>query len=336
MSAKRKYNAVHEKDVSQRFHSQLVPYSHSGNGRRKAFENLRAVAEDLFENHFRDIDHLKKPTTMRVPGSAKLSRQSFNIYFGADVIGTQHDDGTVERFAYATGTGASTIGIDASTLQINPLPEWFAELKDLIFESLVGDLARYKQQDYNGASVKIYYENPRLKGNEPNKTPWHCDVLYKKENGMPKKGNSQEPFSNVLIATFGGDKVLKFSRGAKKGMFQQKKTFEMRQCDTKFFVLDYRDEMFGNDGQKWWHASMMAKHNQGRVVISIMLRKIQSKVRVRMDDSRLAVIPCINSQEEVYWVSLRSKYKEDEEYKRHVHVIHQKFIETLQRRNPYN
>ena len=57
---------------------------------------------------------------------ANFAKTSFNIYFG-DNVGHGDGNSTLDRAAYATGIGASYLGINPETMKIYPV---FPELRN--------------------------------------------------------------------------------------------------------------------------------------------------------------------------------------------------------------
>ena len=161
------------------------------NVRRKFARIMRDGCKHILANDF--VDQLKSPRGQPIPDSAKLAASSFNVYYGGDVLDSEQTIGgveTVERFAYATATGAGSIGLDPQTFTIKPLPPYFEELKAAVEDRPEEVLPAKYKGNFNAMSVKIYYKGPKGR----NKTGWHCDVSYnKKDNVAPAFRNSQVP-----------------------------------------------------------------------------------------------------------------------------------------------
>ena len=271
--------------------------------------------------HIRDNDfedHLKAAPPNPVK-SAKLSIASFNIYYGGNIPGSEKSiDGveTVERYAYASGSGKGTIGIDPQTFRLNPLPKYFEKLKAAVKElpdSLL--TADYKKFDYNAMSVKIYYKVP---GRPPSSTGFHSDVLYNKKDNQPTRNkNSQKPGTPVLIFTYGGRKHLVMARttqGNKVGIID-KSEVHFTQTNTRLFVLDGEDEKW-NNGQKWIHRSTY-DGEEGGMIITFMLRVVQNQTRVITSDSTLFDKGKKNED----FDAVRETYKQAHDYEENVAKI---------------
>ena len=272
--------------------------------RRKFEKILQEGCKQIRDNDF--TDHLKFVRgTQQVAKSAKLSTASFNIYYGGDVVGSVRTiDGveTVERYAYASGTANSTIGLDNQTRTYKPLPAFFDMLKAAIKDLPDHLLDRKYKVDYNTMSVKVYYKIP---GGSHTKTGWHADVLYNHDN-EPAAGNSQVPGTPVLLFTCGGQKEIVFGKtpGGSKNIIEST-VHSHRQSANGFFVLDPRDEMWKN-GLKWMHFSKHPKSENG-----------MSVHRVKVADSTFHD----KGEDDPHYSSIRETYQLDEEYLRKVAII---------------
>lgn len=285
---------------------------------------LREGVKYIYKNNF--VDDLKFPSGAPKPTSALLAKASFNIYYGDDIPGTeQMVDGvnTVERFAYATGTGSATIGIDPTTFRLYPLPPFFYKLKNKV-HSLKTLSSMYKA-DFNAMSVKVYYRIPRTAIRKT--TNWHSDVLYNKSNNAPLSNlNSQTPGTPVLLFSYGAEKKLLFRRSDCKNV-----QISFTQSANGFFVLDGRDEMWKEDKStkkkwKWLHKSEhpYGKDNADTVVFVFMLRCVQKKVVVEKRTNKVRNNAGNNSFKEAQFDAEREIYKNADGYQDKVDVIEQR------------
>ena len=122
----RKYQQKHQN--KHNFLSKQVSFKADQKGKKLKHIYLRLLKQLLV--HIKDScfeDCLKYPRGSPKPKSSLLSPFSFDIYFGEDVPGSKQVDAngnmvSVERFAYATGSGGNTIGFDPKTAKIHEMP----------------------------------------------------------------------------------------------------------------------------------------------------------------------------------------------------------------------
>ena len=166
----------------------------------RLFERLLKTVHDVFE----DVIKLPRGERSQIPRPALLWPGGPNEYFGRNADNPL-PNGTVPRFAYATGTGNNTIGINPTQRKIHAwLPE-FDELWETVKPCLP---ARYHNTAWNAASMKFFDSFRDAQHTLTHvRCGLHCDVAYKKNGTAP--GSSQIPGTPVLIMTFGGKKELK-------------------------------------------------------------------------------------------------------------------------------
>ena len=277
------------KDKKNNFHSKSIRFGPRGTAR--VFQ--RIVKAGCIHTRDNDFDDCLKGSPRNPVKSAKLSSSSFDIHCGGDVPGTtQAINGlkTVERFACASGSGKGTIGIDPKTLRINPLPPHFHKLKAAVMNLSDDVLDPSHKVDCNAMSVKVHCEIPGTTSSAANSaTGWHSDVLFNEGNNKPTKNkNSQKPESPALIFAFGGTKSIHFAQttgGRSEIIPTSQVAFE--QNVSRMFVLDGRDEKW-KDGEKWVHMSDCPQPGPDNgMIIGFVLRVVQNKQRVVMEDSTL-------------------------------------------------
>ena len=245
-------------------------------------------------------DHLKRPGGSSQANSAKMADPSFNVYFGRNF--GEASDGVVERFAYGTGTGTQTIGLDPQTMRFNPYLD--------VFDKIVEKIPGVDNRSFNAVSVKIYYVLRKgVKTTKTKQTKRHVDVNYLAKD-KPATENSQEPGSPVLILTFGGDKLLYFSLGKSTLSIQPETEFSFLQNDSHGIYLDGADENPNDEGVRWFHRSTMHPKNKGGMVISFMFRRVRNKRKVNVEDGTLAD----PGADDHVFASVRDTYQNDDKY----------------------
>ena len=263
-------------------------------------------------------DHLKRPGCSSAANSAKMANPSFNLYFGRNV--GEASDGVVERFAYGTGTGTQTIGLDPQTIRFNPYLD--------VFDKIVEKIPGVDNRSFNAVSVKIYYVLRKgVKTTKTKQTKRHVDVNYLAKD-KPAAENSQEPGSPVLILTFGGDKLLYFSLGKSTLKIQQDTEFSFIQNDSHGFYLDGADENPNDEGVRWYHRSTMHPKNKGGMVISFMFRRVRNKRSVNVEDGTLAD----PGADDHVFSSVRETYQNDANYQDAMEEIDGKGKELMTRK----
>ena len=269
-------------------HSQLVRYPREN---KTIMRLLSLVTKRVYEHYFHD--DLKAPMNNGAK-SAFFSKTSLNVYFGKNQA---TDKQTVDRAAYGQGSGVLSIGINPNTIRIYP---FFSELS--LLEERVRTLvnqntvwrAAMMGRDFNSVLVKVYFAYPdweKVKGKSVLKTinkttEWHTDIDID-SNGIPlSKGNSQVPGTPVAFLTFGDTKNLWFQRHSSKTHPIDNSLVHFLQKSGSLFVLDARDELYGENGWHWKHKSNMAV-SEG-ITFSLMFRIVQTTKRIDPNTSRLA------------------------------------------------
>ena len=299
----------------KRLCSRVLSYGSEEN-KRKIKLLLREASKRVLSDHFED--HLKRPGGASAPHSAKMAYPSFNVYFGRNF--GEASNGVVERFAYGTGTGTQTIGLDRQTMRFNHYLEEF----DKILEKIPG----VQQSSFNVVSVKIYYGlRQGVKAFRTKQTARHVDVNYRRKDA-PAKENSQVPGSPVLILTFGGEKLLYFSLGQSTQSIWEATEFPFLQNDSHGFYLDGADENPNNDGLRWFHRSTMHPKNRDGMVISFMFRQVCNKRRVKVEDGTLAH----PGPDDQAFRDVRDKYKTELDYVKAMEEIKGKGRQLMERR----
>jgi hypothetical protein len=188
------------------------------------------------------------------------------------------------------GSGASSIGLNPSTMKVHPL---FVELSELM--EMANAVVRKNElfahtlegHEFNFCSVKIYFAYRNEKGEVVyKKTEWHVDVTNDK-HGNPMKNNSQVPGTPVVIATFGDDKTLEFRKHSTSKDFKDATKLLFLQRNASVFVLHPDDEEINKyNNTHWRHKSEMLKKPEN-VTYAFMFRCFQRDVFVRLKDSTL-------------------------------------------------
>ena len=246
-----------------------------------------------------------------------MAYPSFNVYFGRNA--GEAANGVVERYAYGTGTGTKTIGLDPRTMRFNHYLDTF----DKILDSIPG----IDKERFNAVSVKIYYgfrkgvTNARMK-----QTKRHVDVNYHGKDA-PAKENSQEPGSPVLILTFGGKKWLHFALGRSTHSIETQTEFSFLQVDTHGFYLDGADENPNDEGMRWFHRSNMHPENRKGMVISFMFRQVRNKLLVNVEDGTLAD----PGPDHHAFASVRNTYQRNSNYQEAMEEIEHKGKQLITR-----
>ena len=284
---------------NKRLCSRVLAYG-SDKNKREIKRLLKEASKKVLCDYFED--HLKRPAGSSQAHSAKMAYPSFNVYFGRNF--GEASNGVVERFAYGTGTGTQTIGLDPQTMRFNPYLD--------VFDKIVEKIPGVDNRSFNAVSVKIYYGLRKgVKTTRTKQTKRHVDVNYHAKD-KPAAENSQEPGSPVLILTFGGDKLLYFSLGKSTHNIQQETEFSFLQNDSHGIYLDGADENPNDEGVRWFHRSTMHPKNRGGVVISFMFRRVRNKRKVKVEDGTLAD----PGADHPVFASVRDTYQNDESTRR--------------------
>ena len=283
---------------------------------RKVTSLLKKASIKVLRDHFED--HLKRPSCSSQAHSAKMAYPSFNIYFGRNV--GKASNGVVKRFAYGTGTGTQTIGLDPQTMRFNEYLDTFDEI--------LKNIPKVDPKSFNAVSVKIYYGLRKgVKTARVKDTKLHVDVNYQGQD-QPSKENSQVPGSPVLILTFGGRKRLHFCLGSSTQNHHQQTEFYFLQTDTCGFYLDGADENPNEKKDRWMHRSTMHPKNRGGMVISFMFRQVRNTRRVNEQDGTLAE----PGPDIAAFASVRDTYQESQDYKKAMEEIDGKARELMTRK----
>jgi hypothetical protein len=246
-------------------------------------------ARRLYDYHFQD--DLKAPVNNDA-GAAKLAPAAFNFYYGANMAKTK-DPKTVNRAAYAFGSGATSIGLDPRTMRLRP---FFSDLLDLMrrLEKLIRkdphwDKALGKNA-LNSCAAKAYYWTKNEAGKNVRKAVnYHVDV-NRNAAGIPDKNNSQIPDTPVVMVSFGDEKCFTMRRHISPTVSLPDSHVEFRQTSGTILVLDGRDEQV-RDGVHWRHMSR-AGDNHGDVTFSFMFRAVQMEKEVHVSDGTLVDHSC--------------------------------------------
>ena len=294
----------------------MLSYGNKKN-RREIQRLLKKASKQVLCDHFED--HLKRPSeTTTQAQSTKMAYPSFNVYFGRSI--GKASNGVVQRFAYGTGTGTQTIGLDPQTLRFNDYLDTFDEILKKIPD--------VDHKSFNAVSVKIYYglrngvNSSRIKT-----TNRHVDVNYQGKD-QPAKENSQVPGSPVLILTFGGPKYLHFCLGSSTQNHRQNTEFYFLQTDSSGFYLDVADENPNEEKDRWMHRSTMHPKNRKGMVISFMFRQVRNTRRVNEVDGTLAEPGPDNAA----FASVRKTYQKRRDYKKAMEEIDGKAKELMTRK----
>lgn len=267
---------------NRHFYSQFMKWGKGGHSLRRKFNNLLSssvhtiVMEHLKDNMKAPFNNPAKP--------ALFAPSSFNIYFG-DNIGPPVKRGRqIVRAAYATNSGASSIGLDPRHATLNYMFPALSNLRDMVRERVKKHFASSLPNincDFNHVSVKVYFKG--------NKTKEHTDIEFNRKHTEPKVGNSQVPSTPVVMVSLGDDKYLHFSEywGEGKGVkVSPQKSKKFLQQSRSMFILDPRDEELNDKCTFWKHKSdQINKHDE--VTITLMFRVVQATVLVHSDNGLL-------------------------------------------------
>ena len=147
-----------------------------------------------------------------------------------------------DRYAYATGSGSGTVGCDPRTLEVRLMPKDFQEAAKLMEGILLGDhhkLPDMCHDQFTSVELKFYMGKEikaaggaEMKRLQNDKLNYHCDQLYSKKGKFILHMNSQEPWTPVVIASFGAMRKL---------------AFQLVDVDTKEVIRDFEIEMKDGD-----------------------------------------------------------------------------------------
>jgi hypothetical protein len=248
-----------------------------------------------------------------------------NMYFGRDK--GRKREGTVHRFAYATGSGTNTIGINPTELRIYP---WCVELDEL-WKAVLLSLPKWmKAVPWNAVSCKFYdcYQESWKNGPAAsNKKHVHCglhrDVQWKID-GRVADDSSQIPGTPVLICSFGGKKMLWFKKKIRGLLPADGGTVEdftkFLQSESSCIILHPSDEKWckrpDNLYQTFLHHTKFDEKLCGndQMIATIMFRCVRKTVRVSVADGYLSDVP-IPTKESVLFEKARTEWGNDPKLK---------------------
>ena len=264
-----------------------------GDKYRNDRRRYRTLVSRVFRHIVRNCitDNMKAPNANEAKSSL-LSNASYNFYFGLDVAQTL--DGNIVRTAYATGSGASSIGMDPRYAIIHPFTIEMLELRNMIQELVE---RHYKLNyhtgcleyncNFNHVSGKIYIGHMA--------TGLHTDIEYNSDHSAPVANNSQETNTPVVIVSFGDEKYLQFVKFSGIGGGNPAitaKRITMRQESYSIILLDPKDEQL--NGNSWWKHRAFMKNNASGVAGSLMFRVCRKKSTVTVSpDTNMVVNPHI-------------------------------------------
>lgn len=274
-------------------------YSYGGNAlnKKKARVQIRRVQAcakcflKVVHSSYEDV--LKLPFKMGIyqPRPALFWEAGPNMYFGKNK--GREKNKTVLRFAYATGSGTSSIGINPEEFRVYP---WCKELDDL-WESVKPCLPpSMKAWHWNAVSCKFYdsYREIWKNGKDSTNRKYvkcglHRDVQWTINGGVADE-SSQLPGTPVVIVTLGGKKKLSFKRKI-KGLSRDESTrmedyIQFLQTNSSCIVLHPDDEKWTKRPdhlyQSFHHQTEFSGKLAGEntMVATIMFRRVQKTVRV--------------------------------------------------------
>ena len=265
---------------SKRLYSKVLRWGKKGHTQRRIYnECLSKAVEMIVTDHLQD--NMKAPMNCDAQSALVDSKASFNIYFGENKGDPGRDLQIVVRAAYATESGARSIGLDPRHATLNYIGPTLSRLRDVVQRRMQEQFPGMNCK-FNHVSIKIYYKNK--------KTGEHTDISYNDDHTAPLKENSQIPGTPVGIVSFGDPKYLKFTefwgKGKGKRVKFPEKTVTFLQENRSLIAFDPRDEDL-NWRQTWWkHQSQLVNPNNG-VTVSLMFRVVQSEVSVYSDTGKL-------------------------------------------------
>lgn len=184
-------------------------------------ELLSLNALSLFDN-IEKYDHVDLPLGAPKAKPTFLRGSSPDIYFGRDVGEIDGLVGTVDRAAYATGSGLGTIGINPNHFKIHAMPHGLLLVADALMEHLReshNSSGMDLSMPFNVCSVKIHmgsclcknYESQfgkiRAKGT---KVGLHRDSIWKKDGSWCSASNSTLENSPTIICSVWSNHSLIF------------------------------------------------------------------------------------------------------------------------------
>ena len=271
--------SIHRAQLKNEIHTTNLKWNESVDRqeRRRYNDVLKRVVKHITDNCIHD--NMKAPLNNNAQ-PALFAPSSFDIYFGKNLEETRYShQKMMVRSAYATGSGASSIGLDPRRLMIQHMFPDMAELCNLVQCQVRRHYNRQNeflmQCDFNHVSVKLYFDGKV--------TREHTDIEFNKDHTHPTKNNSQQPGTPVAIVTFGDPKILTFSK-YKVSQFGSVKTkrrpLKFLQENGSLIVLDPRDEFLNHDSTFWKHRAELVDPKNG-VSIALMFRVLVGKKSVK-------------------------------------------------------
>ena len=248
---------------------------------RKITAILPKAAQEIWEYAQDDL----KASMGNQADSAMFLPSSLNIYFGKNRgVGVQG----IQRYAYGTGSGSSTIGLDSTTMRIHQMTGTLIDLSAEVTKLMAAKSSNWAEwlsrHPINVCAVKAYYMTEDGNGETFKSTGFHRDVTYSKRTRQPMTNNSQVPGTPVAMLTFGATKNLWFQRfnGKVKDHGSLIHLVQQSGCLT---ILDGRDEVPDEDGWAWKHRADMCEATG--ITFVFTFRSVQNWVYV-LPDGRLA------------------------------------------------
>ena len=138
-------------------------------------------------------------------------------YLGCDVDSKTTINGYTNRFTYGTGTGSTTLGIDATNFKTRPFTPEITLMSSLLHDFISVNRKRlnldtvHLGDSFNHCTILLYYAGDGLK-KESLLSP-HCDCTYSVHNGkyMPT-ANSQVENTPTVVYSLGSVRDLNFRR----------------------------------------------------------------------------------------------------------------------------
>ena len=196
------------------------------------------------------------------------------------------------RYAYSSVSGSGTVGADPRTFEVRLMPE------DLqIASHRIKEILRIQEHpdmcllDFNSVEIKLYMGKrikaaggAEMKTLQNDKLNFHCDQTYSKNGKFMLHMNSQEPWTPVVIASFGAPRKLAFQLvdvNSKDVILE----FEIEMKDGDVFLLCPADEYPTRymvqpiQTAKWKHG-VTKLQNDDDFSVAIMFRAVKNTVKV--------------------------------------------------------
>ena len=294
-----KMNAQHVRAYRQRKRGRF--YSRRIGKSRKIQTILPNAAKEVWNLAQDDL----KSSMGNPADSAMFLPSSFNVYFGKNRLVS---DAGIQRYAYGTGSGTSTIGLDTSTMKIHqitgPLIELSAEVTKLMAAQSWNWADWLSRHPVNVCAVKVYYMTEDGNGETYKKTGYHCDITYNKRCRKPLPNNSQVPGTPVAMLTYGAPKNLWFQQF--NGQAKRPNTLiHFLQESGCLTVLDGRDEVPDEDGWVWKHMANMTEAMG--ITFVFTFRSVQNWVTV-LPDGRMAR-PVVTTKRKAKFAGARKLFR---------------------------